>query len=80
MGNDYRPALHFAEVKSRINIKVGDKIRVKTLSDRDMITGTMIATVVGVYSRFAVLDFGKYRESHLLIDIYFNERGLYERL
>ena len=75
-----RPGFHFEEVMSQIHIKVGDKIRVKTLSDKDTIVGSAVGTVIKVYPRFAVLDFGKYRESRLLIDIYFNTRGLYERL
>ena len=80
MGSEHRPGFLLAEVMEQIQIKVGDKIRIKVLSDRDTIVGTAVGTVVQVYPRFVVLDFGKYRESHLLIDIYFDGRGLYERL
>lgn len=80
MGSEHRPGFLLAEVMAQIHIKTGDKIKVKVLSDRDTIIGSAVGTVVQVHLRFALLDFGKYRESHLLIDIYFNSRGLYERL
>ena len=80
MGVEERPAFLFKEIRSQIHIKVGDKIRVKRLNDNGRISNTVVATVVQVYPRFTVLDFGKYRESHLLVDIYFNEKGIYGRL
>lgn len=77
---EHRPAFPLPSVMGRVRIKVGDKIRIKTLSDKDTIVGSKIATVVQVYPRFVVLDFGEYKESRSVMDIYFNQRGLYERL
>ena len=77
---EHRPDFPLHEVMGRVRIKVGDKIRIKTLSDKDTIVGSKIATVVQVYPRFVVLDFGEYKESRSVMDIYFNQRGLYERL
>lgn len=75
-----RPTFHLDEILRRVRIQVGDKIRVKTLSDKDTIIESSVATVVQIYPRFVVLDFGKYRECRSVLDIYFNQRGLYDRL
>ena len=75
-----RPAFQLNEILRRVRIQVGDKIRVKTLSDKDTIIESSMATVVQIHPRFVVLDFGKYRECRSVLDIYFNQRGLYDRL
>lgn len=80
MKEEHRPAFLLGEILGRVRIQVGDKIKVKTLSDKDTIIGAKEATVIQVYPRFVVLDFGAYRESRSVMDIYFNQRGLYERL
>ena len=79
-GEEYRPGISVREVLDRARIKVGDKIKVKTVNDRGVISGYVIATVVAVHSRHVLLDMGKYKESHLIVDIYFNSKGIYERL
>lgn len=68
------------EVLKNARIKVGDRIRVRTVTDGGRITGHVNATVVAVYARHVLLDMGKYKESHSIVDIYFNPKGIYERL
>lgn len=76
----YGPGMPLKEVLSRIRIKKGDRIRVRTVNEAGKIMGYTNATVVAVYRRYVLLDMGKYKECHLIVDIYFNPKGIYERL
>lgn len=75
-----KPGIPFQEVLKNARIKVGDKIRIRTITDGGKITGHVNATVAAVNKRHVLLDMGKYKESHSIVDIYFNPKGIYERL
>lgn len=75
-----KPGISLQEVLKNARIKVGDRIRVRTVTDGGRITGHVNATVVAVYARHVLLDMGKYKENHSIVDIYFNPKGIYERL
>lgn len=79
-GSSCKTALHIDDIDRLMNVRVGDKILIGKLNDNGCCCGELIGTVIETYPRFLLLDFGKYRETRLRVDIYYNWRGEYKCL
>ena len=70
----------FQKILKEISIKAGDRIRINEINDGGKFEGYVIATVVAVYERYVLLDMGKFKECRLIVDIYFDKKGIYKML
>ncbi len=80
MSTQQHLGFYWNDIRERLKVKQGNKISIKIVSDSGSILGNVTATVLKVYPRFVLLDFGKYRESRLIVDIVLDTRGIYKCL
>ncbi len=80
MSAQQHSGFYWNDICERLRVKPGDKISIKIVSDRGKILENITATVLKVYPRFVLLDFGEYRESRLIVDIVLDTKGIYKCL